>query len=56
MKTIFVDWGQSRVMLTWKASTQLPDRVKITSVHGICFYHFPTEDSLFNRVKGYAQR
>lgn len=38
MITLFVNWGQSRVMLTWKASTQLPDRVKITSVHGFCFY------------------
>lgn len=38
MTTIFVNWGQSRVMLTWKASTQLPKRGKITSVHGFCFY------------------
>jgi len=39
MTTIAVDWGSSRVLLTWQPSAELPSRHLITSVHGFCFYH-----------------
>ncbi|GAA0454184.1 NUDIX hydrolase [Alkalibacillus silvisoli] len=37
MATTYVNWGKSRVKLTWQASDQLPDGSLITSVHGFCF-------------------
>lgn len=37
MTTSYVNWGEARVKLTWKAGSSLPDRKLITSVHGFCF-------------------
>lgn len=37
MKSKYVNWGGSKVKLTWKRDSQLPPRKLITSVHGICF-------------------
>lgn len=37
MTTTYVNWGESRVKLTWKQGDQLPPRDLITSVHGFCF-------------------
>ncbi|TCS93446.1 NUDIX hydrolase [Hazenella coriacea] len=37
MSNIYVNWGESRVKLTWQNSKQLPERSLITSVHGFCF-------------------
>lgn len=39
LTNIAVDWGASRVLLTWQQSTELPPRHLITSVHGFCFHH-----------------
>ncbi|MEF2248174.1 NUDIX hydrolase [Paenibacillus sp. IITD108] len=38
MSTIIVNWGQSRVALTWEQTINLPPAQLITSVHGFCFY------------------
>lgn len=32
-----MNWGNSKVKLTWKCDSQLPPRKLITSVHGFCF-------------------
>jgi 8-oxo-dGTP diphosphatase len=37
MNTKYVQWGKSKVKLTWKFNKQLPPRELITSVHGFCF-------------------
>ncbi|CAG9622060.1 NUDIX hydrolase [Sutcliffiella rhizosphaerae] len=37
MTTTFVNWGESRVKLTWKKSSVLPPYDLITSAHGFCF-------------------
>ncbi|MET0787235.1 MAG: NUDIX domain-containing protein [Paenisporosarcina sp.] len=37
MTSIYVDWGLSRVKLTWIPSKQPPIPEFITSVHGLCF-------------------
>jgi 8-oxo-dGTP diphosphatase len=37
LTTIYVNWGESRVKLTWKKNCLLPRRNLITSVHGLCF-------------------
>ncbi|MCA0987475.1 NUDIX hydrolase [Guptibacillus algicola] len=37
MRSIVVNWGESRVSLSWHASNTLPHRELITSVHGFCF-------------------
>lgn len=39
MTTAYVNWGESKVKLTWIADNQLPQRNLITSVHGFCFYN-----------------
>ncbi|MEC5425721.1 NUDIX domain-containing protein [Virgibacillus sp. C22-A2] len=38
MTTAYVNWGNSKVKLTWKQDNRLPSRNLITSVHGFCFY------------------
>ena len=38
MTTTYVEWGESRVKLTWKKDYLLPLINEITSVHGFCFY------------------
>lgn len=37
MTTTYVNWGTSRVKLTWEESMLLPQHNLITSVHGFCF-------------------
>ncbi|WP_270181324.1 NUDIX hydrolase [Alkalihalobacillus sp. CinArs1] len=32
-----VTWGKSRLTLTWRPGSELPERELITSVHGFCF-------------------
>lgn len=39
MATLYTQWGEETVKLTWQKSRQLPEQVGITSVHGFCFYH-----------------
>ncbi|MFZ3579230.1 NUDIX hydrolase [Virgibacillus sp. DJP39] len=39
MTTIFVNWGEEKVKLTWKRDNQLPVHNLVTSVHGFCFYN-----------------
>lgn len=34
---IYVNWGDSRVKLTWVKNSNLPQEELITSVHGFCF-------------------
>ncbi|EEM10496.1 NUDIX hydrolase [Bacillus pseudomycoides] len=38
MPTIYANYGESRVKLTWLKANTLPDYEGITSVHGFCFY------------------
>ncbi|PPA70314.1 NUDIX domain-containing protein [Jeotgalibacillus proteolyticus] len=38
MTTAYVNWGESRVKLTWEKNSLLPQRDLITSVHGFCFF------------------
>ncbi|WP_026691346.1 NUDIX hydrolase [Alteribacter aurantiacus] len=38
MTAKYVNWGESKVLLTWKRAKNLPPREQITSVHGFCFY------------------
>lgn len=38
MTTIYANYGESKVKLTWKKANTLPDYKGITSVHGFCFY------------------
>ncbi|MDP4147600.1 MAG: NUDIX domain-containing protein [Bacillota bacterium] len=38
MTTMYVNWGESKVKLTWKRDNQLPIQDLITSVHGFCFH------------------
>jgi len=38
MTTTYVNWGESKVKLTWKSEKQYPPYKLITSVHGFCFY------------------
>ena len=44
MTTTYVNWGESRVKLTWEENNLLPQHSLITSVHGFCF----EEDKLLN--------
>jgi len=37
MTTTYVNWGESRVKLTWEKNSVLPPYDLITSVHGFCF-------------------
>ncbi|WP_342575990.1 NUDIX domain-containing protein [Solibacillus sp. FSL K6-1781] len=37
MTATYVNWGKSRVKLTWEENTLLPQSNLITSVHGFCF-------------------
>ncbi|MCA1054084.1 NUDIX domain-containing protein [Rossellomorea aquimaris] len=37
MTTKYVNWGKSKVKLTWTRAETLPPRELITSVHGFCF-------------------
>lgn len=37
MTTTYVNWGESKVKLTWEKNTLLPPYHLITSVHGFCF-------------------
>lgn len=37
MSSIYVNWGESKIKLTWQYSSELPKRDKVTSVHGFCF-------------------
>ncbi|WP_100012039.1 NUDIX hydrolase [Lentibacillus sediminis] len=37
MTTKYVQWGESKVKLTWKIAKTLPPEEQITSVHGFCF-------------------
>lgn len=37
LSTTYVNWGESRVKLTWNRSSILPQYHLITSVHGFCF-------------------
>ena len=37
MTTIYVNWEDAKVELTWQRDTQLPITHLITSVHGFCF-------------------
>ncbi|WP_456278970.1 NUDIX hydrolase [Bacillus sp. AK128] len=37
MTTIYVNWGEGKIKLTWKPEKLLPPRELITSVHGFCF-------------------
>lgn len=39
MKTAYVNWGESKVKLTWIPDKQLPQQNLVTSVHGFCFYN-----------------
>lgn len=38
MTTIYVNWGEAKVKLTWKSDNKYPKHNLITSVHGFCFY------------------
>ncbi|MGE6486799.1 NUDIX domain-containing protein [Paenisporosarcina sp. NPDC076898] len=38
MTTTYVNWGKSRIKLTWTSSYKLPQPELITSVHAICFH------------------
>lgn len=38
MTTTYVNWGESRVKLTWEKNSVLPPNDLITSVHGFCFW------------------
>lgn len=38
MTTTYVNWGQSKVKLTWEKTNLLPPYHLITSVHGFCFH------------------
>lgn len=37
LTSTYVNWGESRIQLTWEKSNELPKRELITSVHGFCF-------------------
>jgi len=37
LTTTYVNWGKSRVKLTWEKSNKLPPQGLVTSVHGFCF-------------------
>lgn len=37
MTTKYVSWGEEKVKLTWKPTTEIPPEELITSVHGFCF-------------------
>ncbi|MED1408334.1 MULTISPECIES: NUDIX hydrolase [Bacillus] len=39
MVTIYANYGEAKVKLTWKKDCTLLEYEKITSVHGFCFYH-----------------
>jgi len=38
MTTIYVNWGNGKVKLTWKPESKMPPYNLITSAHGFCFY------------------
>jgi 8-oxo-dGTP diphosphatase len=37
MNSTYVWWGESKVQLTWRQDSILPDTSRVTSVHGFCF-------------------
>lgn len=37
MNSIYVNWGDAKVKLTWKRDLKLPPRNLVTSAHGFCF-------------------
>ncbi|WP_424475484.1 hypothetical protein [Oceanobacillus kimchii] len=37
MRPTYVNWGDSKIKLTWVPSRMLPSLHLITSVHGLCF-------------------
>lgn len=37
MSSTYVNWGESRVKLTWQKQNLLPENHLITSAHGFCF-------------------
>jgi hypothetical protein len=37
LTTTYVNWGGSRVKLTWENNDKLPQNNLVTSVHGFCF-------------------
>ncbi|QWU46002.1 NUDIX hydrolase [Bacillus sp. NP247] len=39
MVTIYANYGESKVKLTWKKDCILPEYERITSVHGFCFHN-----------------
>ena len=39
LTTIYVNWNEAKIKLTWKKSKHLPQNFRITSVHGLCFYN-----------------
>lgn len=36
LKTIYVNWGNSNVLLTWKPAMTLTSDMQVTSVHAVC--------------------
>ena len=38
MTTVYVNWGESRVKLTWVKHSKPPQKDLITSVHGFCLH------------------
>ena len=38
MDYIYIDWGASRVKLTWKSNIPMPEKHLLSSSHGFCFY------------------
>lgn len=48
-KTIYVNWNEHFIKLTWYPTTQLPPHEKVTSVHGYCFHE---DKILLVHIKG----
>ncbi|MFD3447612.1 NUDIX hydrolase [Microbacteriaceae bacterium 4G12] len=48
-KTIYVNWDNQNIKLTWVPTTELPDVNLVTSVHGCCFYQ---DKILLVNIKG----
>jgi len=38
MESTYVNWGASRVKLTWKSKLSLPEKHLLSSTHGFCFH------------------
>ena len=36
MQTVFVDWGGSKVKLTWMPRMKITESLRVTSVHAVC--------------------